>query len=91
MPYCISNPRTGHAVSLGKGAHADNARVIWGNRRGSILGRELNICFIKDQQASIRYGLDHALNLGCFVIGSHRVVGVGYVNQLCASLLSLGD
>jgi len=55
-------------------------------RRCRALWRGIDIGFIQKQHGTVRYIVDHALDRLCVPPGTHRVIGIGDIDQLGRNL-----
>jgi len=80
-PEGVADPRPGHAMRLGEGAEADHPRVLHVDPRQRLLGEEIGIGLVEEQQRARRQVIEHRLDPPRRLPRAHRVVRIGEIDE----------
>lgn len=87
----IAHARARHPMRLREGAHPDCAGIVgFDPRLGPVVG-EFHIGLVQHHQRARGHRLDHRLDRLARMIGAHRIVGIGDIDELRAHLRRLRD
>ena len=91
MRQPIAHAQPGQPVRLGEGAQPDNARMVHIKRQDGTAGRGIGIGLVECQHRPLGQRIDHRLHGRRLMPASHRVVGIGEIDQFCINRPRLGQ